>query len=88
MMLSPEAELGRHLFARHGCNSCHAVDGHGPRVGPDLAAPQVMRSQHDLREYVLHPPPGVAMPAYANRLTDEELDQVVAFVLQVQIARR
>jgi hypothetical protein len=41
-------------------------------------------SQMELRQYILHPPVGVAMPGYANRLAAEELEHVVAFVLVAQ----
>lgn len=88
MVLTPEAEQGRVLFGRFGCNSCHAIDKHGPQVGPDLAALRRIWSQAELRQYILRPPPDVAMPAYEGRLADEELEQVVAFVLAVQTARR
>ncbi len=88
MTLSPEAEQGRQLFATYGCNSCHAVDRVGPRVGPDLASLPQVRSQAYLRRYILEPPQGVAMPSYEGRMSDEELEQVTAFVLVVQTARR
>lgn len=88
MVLPPEAETGRLLFGQFGCNSCHAVDGHGPRVGPDLAMLRRTWSQAELRQYILQPPAHVAMPAYRERLTDEQLEQVVAFVLIVQTARQ
>lgn len=88
MVLSPEAEKGRLLLAQFGCNSCHAVDGHGSSFAPDLAALRRTMSHKELRDYIVQPPVGVAMPAYADRLTEEELEQLVAFVLVVQIARR
>jgi len=88
LQLSADAEQGRQLFAKYGCNTCHAIDDHGPRVGPDLARLPQVRSQDFLRKYVLQPPPNVAMPGYRARISDEELEQVVAFVLVVQTARR
>lgn len=88
MVLPPEAEVGRQLFARYGCNSCHAIDEHGPRVGPDLAALRKTLSQAELRSYILQPPPGVAMPPYEGRMSEEDLERVVDFVLVVQTARQ
>jgi len=85
--LAPQAEQGRQLFATFGCNSCHAIAGHGKQVGPDLARIPHPMSQAALRQYILRPPPGVAMPDYQGRMTDEQLEQVVAFVLVTQIAR-
>lgn len=87
MNLSPVAEAGRQLFATYGCNSCHAIDDHGPRVGPDLARPPQVRSYAWLCDYILVPPPGVAMPDYAGRLSEQELHQLASFVLVVQTAR-
>jgi ubiquinol-cytochrome c reductase cytochrome b subunit len=85
LVLSEEAERGRMLFPQHGCASCHAVAGSGlSHVGSDLARVDHFYSQAELHRYILHPPPNVAMPAYAGRLTDEDLDDVVAFVLVAQ----
>ncbi|WP_164102418.1 menaquinol-cytochrome c reductase cytochrome b/c subunit [Candidatus Laterigemmans baculatus] len=88
MVLPPEAEQGRQLFARYGCNSCHAIDGHGPGVGPDLADLRETLSYAEMRSYILQPPPGVAMPPYEDRLSEEELDRLVDFVMVVQTARQ
>jgi ubiquinol-cytochrome c reductase cytochrome b subunit len=83
--LAPEVEYGRLLFTKYGCTSCHSVAGSGPsRVGTDLAQLQHVYSQAELRAYVLHPPTGVAMPEYAGRISEEDLDAVVSFVLVAQ----
>lgn len=86
--LPAEAELGRELFARHGCTSCHGVSGVGRRVGVDLATLESPRSQEELRRYILRPPEGVAMPSYEGRLTEEELNRLVDYVLVAQTLRR
>jgi len=88
MQLPPIAEQGRLQFAAFGCNSCHAIDGHGPRVGPDLAKLRRTWSQAELRKFILQPPPDVAMPPYRERMTEQQLDEVVSFVLVVQTARQ
>lgn len=87
--LSSDVETGRLLFAQFGCTSCHAVGGHGAQVAVDLASLSPPRSHQALREYILQPPPGVAMPAYVDqldrgRLTDEQLEQIVGFCLVAQ----
>jgi ubiquinol-cytochrome c reductase cytochrome b subunit len=82
--LSRDAQRGRTLFAVHGCTSCHAVAGHGRQVGPDLARLDPPRSARHLRAYILQPPPGVQMPAYRHILSEQDLDQIVAFVLVAQ----
>ncbi len=77
--ITANAERGRILFAQHGCNSCHAVSGHGRQVGPDFAELRFPRARDELRQYILKPPEGVAMPGYEGRLTTEELGALVEF---------
>ncbi len=77
--LSPEAEQGRLLFARYGCNSCHAVGGQGRRFAVDFAEIQKVRSRDYIREYILQPPTGIAMPPYQGRLDESELTALAAF---------
>lgn len=84
VQLSPEAEEGRLLFARYGCNSCHSVGGVGRDVAVDLAAVAERLSHAELRSYILQPPEGVAMPSYRGHLTESELERLVAFVLAAQ----
>jgi len=86
--LSADAERGRQLFAAYGCTSCHALAGRGRQVGTDLARIWPPMSAQELRDYILRPPKGVAMPGYAGKLTDEELEQIVGFVLVVQTVER
>jgi ubiquinol-cytochrome c reductase cytochrome b subunit len=89
VVLDEVAEQGRMIFPKFGCTSCHAVAGSGPaRVGSDLARMEHLYSQTELRQYILHPPAGVAMPSYEGRLEDEDLDRLVAFVLVAQTFRR
>jgi ubiquinol-cytochrome c reductase cytochrome b subunit len=88
VLLTAEAEEGRQLFARYGCTSCHSVAGVGRRVAVDLATLKGPRSQEELRDYILRPPEGVAMPRYEDRLTQEELDRLVDYVLVGQTFRR
>lgn len=78
------AEIGRHLFADFGCNTCHAVAGDGARVGPDFADLDDAADREDMRAYILNPPPGVAMPGYEGRLTDEQMDRLLDFVMEAQ----
>jgi ubiquinol-cytochrome c reductase cytochrome b subunit len=83
--LSDEAEHGRMMFTKYGCTSCHSVAGSGTsEVGTDLAQIRHVYSKAELRQYILQPPAGVAMPGYAGRIPDNDLDAVVAFVLAAQ----
>jgi ubiquinol-cytochrome c reductase cytochrome b subunit len=88
VVISESAEMGRVLFARHGCNSCHAVSSHGREVGPDLARIEHRYSPSELRHYILTPPDGVAMPAYQGRISEADLEMIVQFVLVAQTFRR
>ena len=89
MVLAAEAEQGRLLFQAYGCTSCHSVAGSGAaKVATDLARLDHIYSQAELRQYILHPPPGVAMPSYVERISAADLDRVVAFVLVAQTFRR
>lgn len=79
VQLTERVERGRVLFASYGCNSCHAVAGEGPQVGPDIARLRQRYSLEGIRRYVLAPPPNVAMPSYAGRIPEEDLALVVEF---------
>jgi ubiquinol-cytochrome c reductase cytochrome b subunit len=82
--LAADAEQGRLLFAQYGCNSCHAVAGDGAAVAVDLARITRRLSREELRAYILNPPADVAMPRFEGRLTEEELDRIVEYVLVAQ----
>lgn len=84
VVLSEEAEKGRLLFARHGCNSCHAIASHGRSVGPDLARIEHRMSRSELLIFILNPPEGVSMPSYQGRITEADLDRIAEFVLVAQ----
>lgn len=79
--LAPQAEEGRQLFAEYGCNSCHPVAGHGPKVAVDLARLEGRLSRQEYRAFVLEPPPEVPMPAFRGRIADRELDRLVDYLL-------
>lgn len=84
MVLPPDAEQGRILFATYGCNSCHAVGKADASFAVDFALLRGQLSREKIREYILNPPLGIAMPSYEGRMTREELDAVVAFCHVVQ----
>lgn len=86
--LTESAAAGWRLFAVYGCNSCHSVASGDRHVGPDLARIRDRYSRDELRNYILVPPEDVAMPSYAGRISDEELERIVEFVLVSQMFPR
>jgi ubiquinol-cytochrome c reductase cytochrome b subunit len=82
--LTDEAEQGRLLFAKFGCNSCHPISGQGRHVAVDLTKLESPLSRDNIRSFVLQPPEGVAMPGYADRLDDDEIRFLVEFCHAVQ----
>lgn len=84
MTLPPEPEQGRVQFTRYGCNSCHAVGKADASFAVDFALLRGQLSREKIREYILNPPAGVAMPSYEGRMTESEINAVVAFCHVVQ----
>lgn len=82
--LSADAEEGRHLFATYGCGSCHGIAGWGRSVGVDLARLDRRRSRSEMRDFVLAPHAGIAMPAYDGRLSEHELERIIDFIHAAQ----
>jgi hypothetical protein len=79
---------GRLVFEQSGCGVCHAFAAAGAHggVGPDLdlrlegdAAAAGQPPAEFVRERVLSGP-GI-MPSFAGRLTDQQLDDLVAFIV-------
>jgi mono/diheme cytochrome c family protein len=73
---------GFELFRAH-CFSCHAVNGEGGKIGPDLNVPQSIveyRPAEQIRAYIRDPRTFrySSMPAHPN-LTDADLDALLAY---------
>jgi len=89
---------GRELFSSTGCGSCHvlAAAGSSGAVGPNLderleadaenadeeLADFARDSIEDPGEYVAEGYPAGTMPEYDEQLSDDELDDLVAFIVQ------
>lgn len=80
------AEAGFRLFSAQ-CQRCHAINGEGGRLGPDLNVPRNIleyRSEPDVRAYIKDP----ATFRYGNMpahplLTTEHLDQLVCYLREM-----
>jgi ubiquinol-cytochrome c reductase cytochrome b subunit len=81
--LSEEAEEGRQLFSTYGCNSCHAVGGHGRHVAVDMTHISRSMSFAELKAYIRQPPAGIAMPSYDD-IPSADIDRLAEFVLAAQ----
>jgi len=84
---APAAGEGAELFVSKGCSKCHLTDSTRRRVGPGLKGlfkmeklPASGRSvtEENVRKQ-LKTPFG-SMPSYADRLTEEETDQLIAYL--------
>ena len=72
---------GSQIFFMQGCQFCHAVDGKGGSRGPDLTQVRSRLSESDIRHRILASPEG--MPSYAGKLTEEQIQGLLAFFNQV-----
>jgi len=69
---------GAQVFNKKGCLYCHAIAGHGGLRGPNLS---YIGSRLTRRELIIRIMNGADnMPAFANILTPEELNNLIAFL--------
>lgn len=92
--LSPE-ERGKQLFlTKAACGACHLVPGNpnaAAVVGPDLSKVSA-KGEPFVRKSILEPnaelspgyPPSVMPPDFATRLTSEEINDIVAFLMSLK----
>ena len=55
MNVPGDARLGETVFGQAGCANCHAIQGRGGKLGPDLSNAGATRSLPTLRESILDP---------------------------------
>jgi cytochrome c oxidase subunit 2 len=95
MNMAP-VDLGKMLYDKKGCSSCHTVDG-SARVGPSWKQPDwgkeiqivggsVKMDENYVRESILYPAkkarPGFpnSMPPFEGQLKDRELEGLIAYI--------
>jgi mono/diheme cytochrome c family protein len=79
-----DADAGKAVFASAGCGGCHTLEeaGSSGSVGPKLDGLNL--SFDRVKEQVENG--GGAMPAFKGQLTDQQINDVAAFVSQASVS--
>jgi mono/diheme cytochrome c family protein len=79
-----DADNGATIYAQN-CASCHGENAEGGSVGPTLVSAELAAQDDDFyREVILNGRAGTAMPAWDGRLSDQEIEDVIAFLRSKQ----
>lgn len=84
LQLSPVELAGVGYFRQESCTSCHAVDGNGGAIGPDLTHAAIHHNAAWMIQHFKSPAgvrPGSSMPP--TRLSDSQLNTLAAFLLKL-----
>jgi alcohol dehydrogenase (cytochrome c) len=76
---APNAEAGKEVFAQN-CSTCHGATGHGGNGGPDLRTMPKAKEQAGAEEQVTNG--GGGMPPFKGTLSEEEIKNVAAYVVE------
>jgi quinohemoprotein ethanol dehydrogenase len=76
---APNAEAGKEVFSEE-CSVCHGATGHGGNGGPDLTTMPKAKEQKGAEEQVTNG--GGGMPAFSGTLSEEEISNVAAYVVE------
>jgi cytochrome c6 len=82
--VAADAARGRAVFAAAGCGSCHRLVAAGSegQIGPPLDQVLPSQTRASLRAKILDPGASSIMPDdFGRRLSDGDLDALVAFLL-------
>jgi mono/diheme cytochrome c family protein len=72
-------EVGAVVFSEQ-CSVCHGATGHGGNGGPDLTTMPLAQSEEGAIQQVTNG--GGGMPAFGGTLSEEEIENVAAYVAQ------
>ena len=78
-------EPGLRVFQAQGCGSCHRLSsaGSSSTIGPNLDNALRNRDRESISRAIVNPPRDSVMPAdFGTRMSDEELDQLVDFLVK------
>lgn len=73
------AEAGAVVFSEN-CATCHGATGHGGNGGPDLRTMPLAKTEAGAIQQVTNG--GGAMPPFGGTLSEEEIENVAAYVVQ------
>lgn len=81
--------IGRIVFEKKGCIKCHAIDGFGGDIGPDLVREKYYTSFYDLAARLLNHAPQMAIRVdlFGKKwptLTDSETDQLIGYLFYLR----
>jgi cytochrome c5 len=76
---APNAGAGKEVFAEN-CSVCHGATGHGGNGGPDLRTMPLAKTQEGAEKQVTDG--GGGMPPFKGTLSEEEIKNVAAFVVE------
>ena len=93
-----DVSAGKELFAKvvigtqAGCSTCHSLDAGTVIVGPSIDGVGSRLSADELRESILDPnavlvegfPADTMPPVWADELSGEQVDQLVAYLLTLK----
>ncbi|MHC4380747.1 MAG: DUF7133 domain-containing protein, partial [Planctomycetota bacterium] len=94
LLMDGDVQRGRDIFFDNqvvACNRCHALDGRGGGIGPDLSGVAGRLSREQTLLSILDPnaelaqgwdAPASAMPALRPFLTDQDLRDLITFLMQ------
>jgi mono/diheme cytochrome c family protein len=74
-----EANRGAVVFSEN-CSTCHGATGHGGNGGPDLRTMPLAQTEEGAIQQVTNG--GGGMPAFGGTLSEEEIENVAAYVAQ------
>src|ERR1051325_1920264 len=77
-------EDGKKLVEAKKCSICHAIDGKGGKTGKPMNGITEGRTDEWLLEAMKDPKktiaPDTKMPSYKDKLTDDEIKSVIAYI--------
>jgi mono/diheme cytochrome c family protein len=79
---APEIESAAMVWARY-CVGCHVIDGDGGNDGPELSKAGEKHDKAKLKTWIEDPEavdPLAEMPAFADRLSPEQLDAIASYL--------